>query len=95
MQICQKLSFAWKALVIVGVLVGIMGIVFALQGYGIVGPSSSSMYQASSWKYYGAGIAIVGLLIFLAGIMLASSSVKKMKATSSPSDQVKDTRPKP
>jgi ABC-type antimicrobial peptide transport system permease subunit len=74
------LSAAWKVLVIIGVLVGLFGFVFALQGEGVVGPASSSMYNQSFWVYSGLGIAVVGLVIFLGGLFLASSRAKSMKA---------------
>jgi len=56
-----------------GVLVAIMfffgaifvlsGLVFTLQGYGIVGPTSSFMYQSQTWIYQGIGILALGLIV--------------------------------
>ena len=78
---CPDLSAIWKVMVIIGGFLGLFGFVFALQGYGIVGPGSSPMYNSSTWVYYGAGIAIVGLLVFLGGLFLASSEAKSKKTT--------------
>ena len=66
-------------LVIIGGFLGLFGFVFALQGYGIIGPNTSFMYNSQTWIYYGAGIAIVGVLIFLGGLFLASSEAKPRK----------------
>lgn len=46
------------------------GIVFILQGEGIVGPGSSFMYNNPTWIYQGAAAAVIGLLIVLGGIFL-------------------------
>ncbi len=73
------MSGIWKVLVTIGGFLGLFGFVFALQGYGVIGPSSSFMYNSQTWIYYGAGVAIVGLFIFLGGIFLASSEAKSTK----------------
>jgi len=56
-----------------GVLVAIMfffgaifflsGLVFTLQGYGIVGPTCSFMYQSQTWFNQGIGILVLGLVV--------------------------------
>ncbi len=82
----DNLSSLWKVMVVIGVLLALFGIVFTLQGEGLVGPPSSFMYNSQTWLYTGAGIAIVGLAIFLSGIYLLSSSVKKSKKVTSRPD---------
>lgn len=73
------MSALWKVSVIIGIFLALAGIVFSLQGLGIVGPSSSVMYNSQTWEYTGASIAIVGLIIFLAGVYALSLEVKKSK----------------
>lgn len=85
------LSSSWKIMIVIGVFLALFGIVFTLQGYGIVGPSSSFMYNSQTWVYTGAGIAIVGLVIFLGGVVLLSSDVKKSKKTTPPSASLSNT----
>ena len=49
---------------VVGVVLLIAGLVFMGQGSGYFPyPASSHMINQSHWIYYGAGIAVVGLLI--------------------------------
>ncbi len=57
-----------KALVILGTVILIFGIIFHLQGQSIVGPESSFMYSNPDWITYGIQIAIVGIIIVAAGI---------------------------
>ncbi|MCV0392609.1 MAG: hypothetical protein K5790_04855 [Nitrosopumilus sp.] len=54
--------------IIVGTIIGIMGIIFHLQGYGVVGPETSFMYHNPDWISYGMQIAIVGVIIIGTGI---------------------------
>ena len=51
-----------------GVIVGLLGIIFHLQGQSIVGPQSSFMYSNPAWKTYGIQIAIVGVIVSGFGI---------------------------
>ncbi len=55
-------------LVLPGILVALAGAVFTLQGLGIVGPSSSFMFQTSTWIVYGLAIFFVGALLVLGGV---------------------------
>ncbi|MGV7225751.1 MAG: hypothetical protein ACQ9CV_02365 [Nitrosopumilus sp.] len=52
-----------KTLVIIGVIIGIFGLIFHLQGQSIVGPETSFMYSNPDWVTYGIQIAIVGVVI--------------------------------
>lgn len=54
-------------LTIVGIILLLMGLVFVGQGSGYFPyPASSFMISRTIWIYYGAGIAVVGvILIFL------------------------------
>ncbi len=57
-----------KVLVILGTVILIFGLIFHLQGQSIVGPESSFMYSNPDWVTYGIQIAIVGIIIVVAGI---------------------------
>ncbi len=57
-----------KALVILGTIILIFGLIFHLQGQSIVGPESSFMYSNPDWITYGIQIAIVGIIIVVVGI---------------------------
>jgi hypothetical protein len=53
-------------LTVVGMVLLIMGLVFVGQGSGYFPyPASSFMISQTRWIYYGAGIAIVGLLLII------------------------------
>jgi len=46
-----------------GAIFALSGLVFTLQGYGIVGPKSSFMYQSQTWIYQGIAILVLGLIV--------------------------------
>ncbi len=51
---------------VIGIILLIAGLVFMGQGSGYFPyPASSHMINQSRWIYYGAGIAVVGLLILI------------------------------
>ena len=58
------------SIIIGGSLMVIFGIIFHLQGRGIVGPESSFMYYNPQWIDYGIMIAIIGIIIVGVGIFL-------------------------
>lgn len=51
-----------------GALFFLAGLVFTLQGYGIVGPNSSFMFKNPTWIYDGISILIVGLILIGLGM---------------------------
>jgi hypothetical protein len=53
-------------LIAVGVVVTLAGVVFALQGFSVMG--GAAMSGSSVWKVLGPVIAIVGLAILAAGL---------------------------
>jgi len=55
-------------LIVSGILILIFGIIFHLQGQGIVGPESSFMYSNPDWISYGQQIAIIGIVIVGIGV---------------------------
>jgi hypothetical protein len=65
-------------LIISGILILIFGIIFHLQGQGIIGPESSFMYSNPEWISYGQQIAILGIVILVVGgsILVKRASLK-------------------
>ena len=59
-----------KPLIGVGIIIAIFGIVFFLQGQSIVGPKSSFMYSNPQWIINGQWIAIMGIIILGAGLVM-------------------------
>ncbi len=55
-------------LVVPGILLALGGLVFTLQGVGIVGPRSSFMFQSTTWVYQGLAVFFLGLLLTLGGV---------------------------
>jgi hypothetical protein len=51
--------------VVIGVLVALAGVVFALQGFGVV--SGSPMRGTTTWSVLGPIIALIGIAIAFAG----------------------------
>ena len=59
---------AFRIVTGIGIVILISGIIFALQGQSIVGPTSSFMYSNPEWITNGQWIAIAGGIILVAGI---------------------------
>jgi hypothetical protein len=59
-----------KSMVIIGIIIGIFGLIFHLQGQSIVGPESSFMYANPEWVSYGIQIMIVGIVILGVGFVI-------------------------
>ncbi len=57
-------------IIIAGIVVAICGIIFGLQGHGVVGPEQSFMYQSSEWINNGNYIAMFGVAIVLVGYVV-------------------------
>ena len=55
-------------LLLPGILLALAGVVFTLQGLGVVGPTSSFMFQSTTWIIYGLASFFVGLLMAVAGL---------------------------
>ena len=54
----------------IGIVVIIFGIVFFLQGQSLVGPKSSFMYSNPQWVINGQWIIILGIIIFVVGLLI-------------------------
>ena len=59
-----------RAMILIGVIVGIFGFIFHLQGQSIVGPETSFMYSNPNWITYGLGIVLVGIIIAITGFVI-------------------------
>ena len=59
-----------KTLTIIGIIIGIFGLIFHLQGQSIVGPETSFMYANPEWVSYGLQIMILGIVIICAGCVI-------------------------
>jgi hypothetical protein len=59
-----------KPLIGIGIIITIFGIVFFLQGQSLVGPKSSFMYSNPQWIINGQWIAIIGIIILGAGLVM-------------------------
>jgi hypothetical protein len=64
-----------RLLITVGALATIAGVIFALQGFGVLG--GSTMSGSSLWAALGPLIAIIGLSAVGAGLRLRSSSAAR------------------
>ncbi|NQV40345.1 MAG: hypothetical protein HQ505_07410 [Nitrosopumilus sp.] len=59
-----------RTLIIIGIIVGIFGSIFHLQGKSTVGPESSFMYSNPEWVSYGLQMIIVGIIILSIGFVI-------------------------
>jgi len=65
------------SIIVIGVIVLSFGIIFHLQGQGIVGPQESFMYENPNWITYGQQIAVIGILIIGVGVGVKIYFTKK------------------
>ena len=70
---------ARKLIIVLGIIVIISGIVFYLQGSSVVGPESSFMYSNPEWIKNGQWIAISGIIILSAGIVISKVNLRRPK----------------
>ncbi len=73
----------------IGALFCLSGIVFTFQGLGIVGPTSSFMFQSQTWIYNGVGllalgVIILGIALFFRARFRSSSKVVTRSAQQNP-----------
>ena len=66
------------ALIIVGVLILLAGVVFSLQGANVI-TGSSLMSGNSAYIYIGAVVAIIGLVLIIIGFRSGSKPVPGMR----------------
>jgi hypothetical protein len=68
----------------VGALFFLSGLVFTLQGLGIVGPTSSFMFRSQSWIDNGVGILVVGIVLLAIALFFRSRSKAALKVQPAP-----------
>jgi uncharacterized membrane protein len=57
-----------KVLLVVGLLAVALGLLWIGQGTGVINwPASSFMISQIQWAYYGAGLAVIGLILVWQG----------------------------
>ena len=61
--------------IIAGIIITIFGIIFGLQGQGMIGPEQSFMYQSTEWINNGNYIAMFGVLVVLIGYTIERKKV--------------------
>jgi len=66
----KKVMKGGKTIVIIGIIIGIFGLIFHLQGQSIVGPEASFMYANPEWVSYGLQIMIAGIVILGIGFVI-------------------------
>jgi len=59
-----------KTIAIIGIVIGIFGLIFHLQGQSIIGPESSFMYANPEWVSYGLQIMIAGIVVLGVGFVI-------------------------
>ena len=69
------------AMVIVGILLVLAGLVFSLQGAGVI-MGSALMSGNSTYIYVGAVVAIIGLILLALGVMMKSKMTSAPATTS-------------
>lgn len=70
---------AGKLIIILGIIVIALGVLFYLQGKSVVGPESSFMYSNPEWITNGQWIAIIGIIILAAGIVISKVNLRHPK----------------
>jgi len=63
-------------LMAVGALLALAGLVFTLQGMGMVGPDYSSMFESPAWIDQGIAVVAIGVIALSGGVWL---SLKKAR----------------
>lgn len=64
-------------IIVIGAIILAFGIIFHLQGQGVVGPQESFMYENPNWITYGQQIAVIGILIIGGGMGVKIYFAKK------------------
>ena len=70
---------AGKSIIVLGIIIIVLGIVFYLQGISVVGPESSFMYSNPEWIKNGQWIAISGIMILAAGVVISKVNLRRPK----------------
>ncbi len=69
---------------IAGSIIAIFGMVFTLQGQGILGPAESFMVNNPRWITYGSALVVLGIIMIL--VSSFSSNYKKIVGSGGSTD---------
>ncbi len=64
-----------------GFLLMLGGLIFTLQGFGVVGPSGSFMFESRQWTYNGIIVFIAGLVVLSLGLGLKRTAKQQLRPT--------------
>ncbi len=87
------------ALILITLLIGALfflaGLVFTLQGEGIVGPTSSFMFQSTAWITNGLIVLIVGVVLIGLGLYFQRRSKTRSRVQETVQNPTEDQKSKP
>lgn len=63
----------------IGALFFLSGLIFTLQGLGIVGPSASFMFRSQAWIENGLGVLAVGIVLISIALYYRSRAKSRLK----------------
>jgi len=79
----------------IGALFFLSGLVFTLQGEGIVGPSNGFMFKSQTWIFNGLVILSVGIILLVAGLYFRSRMKASLKVPPEQQTSPEDQKAKP
>jgi hypothetical protein len=79
----------------IGALFFLSGLVFTLQGEGIVGPSNGFMFDSQTWIYNGLVILSVGIVLLVIGLYFRFRSKATPKVPAEQPNSPEDQKAKP
>ncbi len=56
-------------LIVIGVIIAILGMIFAAQSQTLIGPTASFMYNNPDWLTFGFIIASLGIIVIIMGFI--------------------------
>jgi hypothetical protein len=79
----------------IGALFFLSGLVFTLQGEGIVGPSNGFMFDSKTWIYNGLVILAMGIVLLGIGVFFRAHSKAKISPAQQNASEDQKTPPGP
>ena len=64
-------------LAIAGAIIAVFGMIFTLQGQGILGPADSFMVNNPRWITYGSALVVLGIIMTLVSSFTSNKKTKK------------------
>jgi len=72
-----------------GALFAVSGLIFTLQGLGIVGPGTSFMFKSTTWIYQGILIFVGGLVLIIVALLFRPKPKKAAEPADMPPSEEK------